>query len=153
MIETAKHFRETYAGDTRTSAGRTITTADIVNFAGVSGDFAQLHVDEEFARTTPYGGTIAHGLLTLVITTTLASAVRPFPAIASYGYDRLRFVAPVRPGDTLTVRVSTGELTLRDGGRATVALHYDTVNQRGETVLACTHLVLVDLEDERWTSS
>jgi acyl dehydratase len=153
MTETAEHFRATYAGDTRTTAGRTLTTADILNFAGVSGDFAPLHVDEEFARTTPYGGTIAHGLLTLVVTTTLASAVRPFPAIASYGYERLRFVAPVRPGDTVRVRVTTGELTPRAGSTATVGLGYETVNQRGETVLACTHLVLVDLEDERWTSS
>jgi acyl dehydratase len=145
MAELADQFEAAYSGQTRESLGRTITTADILSFAGVSGDFAQLHVNREFARTTEYERPIAHGLLTLVVSTTLASAARPFRALASYGYERVRFVAPVFPGDTLAVRVTVGAVSARDGGRGTVAVDYETVNQDGTTVMVCTHLLLVDL--------
>jgi acyl dehydratase len=142
-----ERFQQTYENTRWTTKGRTITTTDILGFAGVSGDFAELHVNEEFARATSYGHTIAHGLLTLTITTTLASSLHVIPGRASYGYDRIRFVAPVLPGDTLSVVVTVGGYRQRPDGLGTVALSYETVNQRQETVMVCSHVLLISLED------
>lgn len=145
--ELSVRFRKAYEGVSWETAGRTITTADILNFAGVSGDFARLHVDEEFAKSTVFGRTVAHGLLTLIVTTTLAAAVRAFPARASYGYEGLRFVAPVFPGDTVTARVTVGGYEPKADGNGLVGLYYETSNQHGRIVMVCTHVVLVNLED------
>ena len=142
MNDVEERFGSTFGGLTWTTGGRTITTTDVLNFAGVSGDFAQLHVNDTFASSTIYGTTIAHGLLTLVVTTTLTSAVRTFPARASYGYERLRFVRPVFPGDTLSARVTVGEYRPRADGQGLVEMAYETVNQHGKTVMVCKHLLL-----------
>ncbi|MFH1092130.1 MAG: MaoC/PaaZ C-terminal domain-containing protein, partial [Pseudomonadota bacterium] len=62
-----KYFEEFNIGDTYVTPSRTVTEADIVHFAGISGDFNQIHTDDEFAKKLPFKGRIAHGLLTLAI--------------------------------------------------------------------------------------
>lgn len=126
------------------STGRTMGEADVMQFAGVSGDFERLHTDAEFAGGTMYGQRIAHGLLTLSVTSTLAIPVRPFAALASYGYESIRFVRAVPFGDTVTVELSFGSLRPRNDGTAVVECRYHTFNQRGEIVMTAVHLMLVD---------
>ncbi len=85
-----------------TSRGRTITESDIVNFAGLSGDFVELHMNEEYAKRGPFGRRIAHGALIFSISTGLMMQMTTDheAIIAFYGVDKLRFVAPVFIGDT-----------------------------------------------------
>jgi len=76
---------------------------DMINrFADVTGDHQFIHVDESLAKLTPFGGTVAHGLLTLSLLPVMAYEVLPKPEgarmAANYGYNKVRFVAPVRAG-------------------------------------------------------
>jgi 3-hydroxybutyryl-CoA dehydratase len=99
---------------------KTITEADIVMFAGVSGDINAIHINEEFAATTAFKGRIAHGMLSAsVISATLANRL-PGPGTI-YLNQQLNFLAPVRPGDTVHATVTVREV----GERGRVAL--DTI--------------------------
>jgi len=90
---------------------KTITEADIVLFAGASGDNNAIHIDQEFAESTPYLGRIAHGMLTAsVISATLGNKL-PGPG-AVYMSQSLNFRAPVKPGDTVRATVSIKEIML-----------------------------------------
>ena len=73
-----KTFDEFKVGDEFTTASRTITEADVVNFAGLSGDFNPLHTDEEFGKSTPFKGRVAHGMLSVAIATGLANQLGIF---------------------------------------------------------------------------
>ncbi|MGH8021563.1 MAG: MaoC/PaaZ C-terminal domain-containing protein [Opitutaceae bacterium] len=93
-------FFEDYAvGESRTSAGRTLTEADIVMHAGQTGDFYPHHMDAEWCKTQDFKQRIAHGTLVFSIAAGQTAGVIN-PAAFSYGYDRLRFVRPVFIGDT-----------------------------------------------------
>ena len=80
--------------------GKTITDADIVMFAGVSGDTNPVHLDEEFAATTPFGGRIAHGMLTASLISTVLGTKLPGPGCI-YLSQSMKFLAPVRVGETV----------------------------------------------------
>ena len=123
---------------------RTITEADIVNFACLSGDFNPLHVDEEFAKNTIFGRRIAHGALTFAVMTGLWDmlGIIKGTTIAFYGVDKLRFIKPVYPGDTLRVKITVTEKKEKETG-GLVVLHNEVLNQRGEVVLACDVKLLV----------
>lgn len=73
-----KTFDEFKVGDEFSTASRTITEADVVNFAGLSGDFNPLHTDEEFGKSTPFKGRVAHGMLSVAIATGLANQLGIF---------------------------------------------------------------------------
>lgn len=124
--------------------GRTVTEADIVNFAGVSGDFYSLHTDEEFAARTIYGGRIAHGLLVVSIVTGLWFRLGIFDGtlIALYGIDRLRFIKPVRPGDTVRAKLTVLEKAEKEKG-GLVTIRNEVYNQRGELVAVFDAKVLM----------
>ncbi|MFM0349176.1 MaoC family dehydratase [Paraburkholderia sp. NPDC080076] len=93
---------------------KTITETDILFFAAASGDNNAVHINEEFARTTPFKGRIAHGMLTAsVISATLAGHL-PGPGTVYLGQN-LRFKAPVRPGDTVHATVAVKELQPEKG--------------------------------------
>lgn len=89
--------------------GKTITDADILMFAGVSGDTNPVHLNEEFAGGTPFRGRIAHGLLTASLISTAIGTRLPGPGCIYVG-QTLRFLAPVRAGDTVTARVTILEV-------------------------------------------
>ena len=131
------YYDDLAIGDRITSRGRTITETDLVIFSGLSGDYTQLHTDEEHAKTGPFGSRIAHGCLTLSIATGLefqlfgTGEVR---VLAFYGLDRVRFVKPVFIGDTLHVVVAVIGLDDKDETRGVVTFHEEICNQRGETV-------------------
>jgi 3-hydroxybutyryl-CoA dehydratase len=91
---------------------KTITEADIVMFAGVSGDNNAIHINEEFAASTPFGGRIAHGFLTASVISAAIAGRLPGPG-SIYLEQKMRFVAPVRPGDTVHASVTVTELGAR----------------------------------------
>lgn len=140
-------FAEIEVGDAIETAGRTITGADIANFAGVSGDFNSLHTDAERMAESSFGERIAHGALVFSVATGLLWQARDRPShvVALYGIDRLRFVSPVFVGDTIGVTAEVVEKEPREHPTASGIVRYDTTvsNQEGETVLSCELLSLV----------
>jgi 3-hydroxybutyryl-CoA dehydratase len=131
------YFEDYLIDQVRTSRGRTITEADIVNFAGLSGDFVELHVNEEYAKNGPFGRRIAHGALIFSISTGLmVQMTADHEAIVAFrGVDQLRFVAPVFIGDTIHVMKKTIEKHTKDGIRGLVAFETTVLNQDGKPVL------------------
>lgn len=91
------------------SFAKTITEADILLFAGASGDMNAVHINEQFAQTTPFKGRIAHGMLTASIISATIAGRLPGPGTIYLGQN-LRFKAPVRPGDTVHAEVTIKEL-------------------------------------------
>ncbi|MBN1424673.1 MaoC family dehydratase N-terminal domain-containing protein [Candidatus Fermentibacteria bacterium] len=115
---------------------RTISEADIVNFAGLSGDFNPLHMDEEFARTTPHGGRIAHGMLSAAVSSGLAALTGIFDGtvVALLEVDA-RFVGVVRAGDTVQLELEFGaKKKAPQGDSGLVVLKTTLRNQRSEVV-------------------
>ncbi|GAB3410902.1 MaoC family dehydratase [Flindersiella endophytica] len=145
MQTVARYFEDYGIGDERRTTGRTITEADIVLHAGQTGDWFPHHVDAEWCATQPFGRRIAHGTLILSIAVGM-TAGDINPLAFSYGYDRIRFVAPVHIGDTITVTASIA--ARRDHPRRTTQGFVDeqvtVVNQRGETVLSLVHVYLAE---------
>jgi 3-hydroxybutyryl-CoA dehydratase len=129
------YFEEFSLGQEFASRGRTITETDIVNFAGLSGDFVELHTNEEFAKQTPAGRRIAHGALIFSISTGLMTQMNLIndSVLAFYGVDKLRFTKPVFIGDTVRVAKKVTDL-LGKGERGVVTFETTILNQRGETV-------------------
>lgn len=120
-------------------------TADLIqDYARVSGDYHPLHVDEEYARRTPYGRLIAHGAMLVgfmsTASTLLSEAIEADigHSNVSLGYDRLRFVAPVFAGDTITTRIRITELQPM---KLRVICEEKCVNQQGETVAIGSHVM------------
>lgn len=132
-----KYFEELNIGDKFVSPGRTLTEADIVNFAAVSGDYNPLHTDEEFARRGVFGSRIAHGLLTLAIASGLISrtGILEGTTIAFLGSSQ-RFLAPVKPGDTLTLHTEVvNKKRALKPDRGIVTLKLTIVNQQATPVM------------------
>jgi acyl dehydratase len=130
-----RHFDEIEIGEEFLSPGRTVTEADIVMFAGLSGDYNVLHTDAEFMKTSIFGERIAHGLLGLSMSSGLLSrAMRPF-AIIAFMELRWKFKGPIKIGDTIKVRAKV--LTKKETSkpdRGVITLKREVVNQRGEVV-------------------
>ena len=123
---------------------RTITEADIVNFAGLSGDFHELHMSEEYAKRGLFGRRIAHGALVFSISTGLMIQMGASENIlAFYGLDKLRFVKPVFIGDTIRVKKRVLELVAKDDQRGVVAFETTVLNQNDEPVIVYIDRVLV----------
>jgi 3-hydroxybutyryl-CoA dehydratase len=125
---------------------KTVGETDIYLFAGISGDFAPNHVDEEYMKTTKYGRRIAHGaLLVGYMSQASTKMCSGLPGtIVSYGYDRIRFPSAVFIGDTVTV---TYEIAERDEAAGKAFSRVTCTNQRGEVVAAATHILKVVADD------
>ena len=130
-------------GSKRITLGRTITETDLVVHAGHTGDFFPHHMDAEWCKTQPFKQRIAHGTMVFSIGIGLtASEINP--EAFSKGYDRLRFVKPVFIGDTIHAEVSISEKSdSKKAGYGTVIEHVEIINQKGDVVLACDHILLV----------
>lgn len=115
---------------------RTVTEADIVLFAGISGDTNPVHINEEFASGTMFSGRIAHGMLTASLISTVIGTRLPGPG-AIYVSQTLRFKAPVRIGDTVTARATITDLVAekRRATIATVATVRNKIVLEGEAVV------------------
>ena len=143
MHERPRFFEDYAVGEVRVTHGRTITETDFVVHAGHTGDFFPHHTDAEAAKGTPFGQRIAHGTMTFAIGIGLtASEINPHAF--TYGYERLRFPKPVFIGDTIHTRLTVTQVSAdpkrADHGR--VVETCEVLNQRGEVVMACQHVLL-----------
>jgi len=141
-------FEDYQVGETLISPGRTVTEADVVNFAGLTGDWHPLHTDAEYAQTTPFGERIAHGMLTLCIGSALLFRLGQYAAlprsfIAFYGMDSVRFVGPVKLGDTIHNEMEITNLEEKDEKRGIIVARNTIKNQRGQEVVVYTTRALV----------
>lgn len=141
-----KWFEEFEVGMTVASPGRTVTEADIVNFAGLSGDYNQIHVDVEFSKEQPFGQRVAHGLLIMAIVSGLANQTGLIDrtVIAFREIDKWKFSKPVFIGDTIHVVLEVREtkaMPKLNGG--VVVLKVNTMNQRDEVVQRGEWVVLI----------
>ena len=142
-------FESIAEGETATTARRTVTEADVTNFAGVSGDFNHHHTDAERMASTEYGERIVHGAFVFSAMTGLLWQSRTpeqrDDVIAFYGVDTLRFAAPTYIGDTIHVETEVLEKAEREHPRANGTIRYGVavLDQNGETVLSCELLSLV----------
>lgn len=144
-MSTELWFEDYLVGQTRETLGRTITEADIVIHAGHTGDFYPHHMDAEHMKGTTFGQRIAHGTMTFAIGIGLTASIAN-PRAFTYGYDRLRFPKPVFIGDTIRTQIEV-VLVEPDDRRPThgrVVEACSVTNQRGETVLFCHHIILVE---------
>jgi oxepin-CoA hydrolase/3-oxo-5,6-dehydrosuberyl-CoA semialdehyde dehydrogenase len=140
-----KSLAELRPGDSVVAGPRPVTRADIAHFAEFTGDTFYAHTDEQAARANPlFGGIVAHGYLVVALAAGLFVAPEPGPVLANYGLENLRFLAPVKPGDELTVTLTAKQITPRvDADYGEVRWDTDVTNQRGESVAKYDVLTLV----------
>jgi acyl dehydratase len=134
------YFEDCRAGDQYISPGRTITETDIVMFAGFTGDWNAVHTDKEYAKAGIFEGRVAHGLLTLAVGSGLLSrqGVNPlFPksAICITGFDRIRFIAPVKIGDTIHLEGEIADMTATSDGKGIIHLKFSIKNHKKKRVV------------------
>jgi acyl dehydratase len=130
-----RYFEEIEVGEEYESPSRTVTEADIVIFAGLSGDYNILHTDAEFMKRSIFGERIAHGLLGLAIQSGLLTrSMQPYATLAFAGM-RWKFKGPIKIGDTIRVqaRVAAKKETSK-ADRGLVTLERRVLNQRDEVV-------------------
>jgi len=136
-------FEDYQLAEKRVTLGRTITETDFVVHAGHTGDFFPHHMDAAWCATQPFKQRIAHGTMVFSIGIGLtASEINP--EAMSKGYDKLRFVKPVFIGDTIHSEVTIADQS--DSKRpeyGSVTEHVEIINQHGEVVLVCDHLLVV----------
>ncbi len=147
-----KTFDELEVGDALVTARRTVTEADVVNFAGISGDFFYAHMDDIAARDSLFERRVAHGYFVLSAAAGLFVDPAPGPVLANYGLESLRFVKPVYPGDTIQATLTVKQKTAKEKkegqvAQGVVAWDVEVKNQNGELVAIYTILTLVRRED------
>ncbi|MFZ5969735.1 MAG: MaoC family dehydratase [Bacillota bacterium] len=128
-------------GDT-VSYTKTISESDVYLFAGITGDFSQMHMNEEFMKTTPYKTRIVHGVLTFALGSTASTLIQvqakaEIPSV-SYGYDRLRFIKPVFFGDTVTAKYTITEI---DEENLKSYAKVEVYNQKNELCVVAQHIL------------
>ncbi len=137
-------FDDLSLGDEWESPRRTVTEADVVNFAGISGDFNPIHVDHELAAEGPFRKPIAHGLLGLSIASGLTSNHPRVDTLAFLCILEWKFLQPIAFGDTIHVVSRVAALETRARGRRGVVTWFRRlVNQRGEALQEGTTQTLV----------
>ncbi|RMG45301.1 MAG: phenylacetic acid degradation bifunctional protein PaaZ [Acidobacteria bacterium] len=153
-----KHFEDLEIGEEILTHRRTITETDVVNFAGISGDFFYAHTDEIAARESMFERRVAHGYLVLSVAAGLFVDPAPGPVLANYGLEGLRFIKPVYIGDTIRARLTCKRKTPkppREGEprQGVVAWDVEVTNQDEEVVAAYTILTLVKCRSESPTEA
>jgi 3-hydroxybutyryl-CoA dehydratase len=129
------YFDDVEVGQQWESLGRTVTEADIVNFAGFSGDFNPIHMDHQFARSTPFRRPIAHGMCIFSMATGLGLYSPPMRTVAFLGIKEWQFKEPVYIGDTIRVRGMLLSKEVRSRGRrAVLTWQKQIVNQDSKVV-------------------
>ena len=141
----SKYFEDFEVGEQSKTAGRTITETDIVNFAGITGDWNEIHTNKELAERGPFKQRIAHGALVFSIATGLGVRLGQTAdtVIAFYGLDRLRFVKPTFIGDTIHVTQKVEAKSERDDRSGIITMLSEVINQREEVVVSYTAKVLL----------
>jgi acyl dehydratase len=130
-------WEEWEVGKSFTSAARTVTETDIVMFAGISGDYNPLHINEEYCKKTQFGTRIAHGPLVYAIAAGLLFQLHLYDdtLIAFLGFENLRFTKPVKIGDTIHAKVTVTEVTeTSKPDRGVMKRLLQVINQNGDVV-------------------
>jgi oxepin-CoA hydrolase/3-oxo-5,6-dehydrosuberyl-CoA semialdehyde dehydrogenase len=149
-----KHFEELNVGDTVTTARHTVTEADIVNFANVSGDHFYAHVDETSLEGTMFEGRVAHGYYILSKAAGLFVEPRKGPVLLNYGIDECRFTKPVYPGTTIGVKLTVVEKIAQerrepeDVAKGIVRYRVEVNDHEGDVVAVATILTMVKKLDQ-----
>lgn len=131
----APFFEDFEIGEEIITEGRTITRSDVVNFAGVSGDFEPLHLDKEFGEKTVFKENIAHGMCIMAVASgNIARTGILKNAVAFYGIDEWRFTKPLFFGDTIRVKVKVENKTDTKPDRGIVDLFLEIINQNDEVL-------------------
>jgi oxepin-CoA hydrolase / 3-oxo-5,6-dehydrosuberyl-CoA semialdehyde dehydrogenase len=143
-----KYFEELEIGETLHTHRRTVTESDVVNFAGVSGDFFYAHMDDIAAKDSIFERRVAHGYFVLSAAAGLFVDPAPGPVLANYGLEGLRFVKPVYIGDTIQARLTCKQKTAKEDRegeipQGVVSWDVEVTNQAGEPVAVYTILTLV----------
>ncbi|GAB4581183.1 MAG: MaoC/PaaZ C-terminal domain-containing protein [Anaerolineales bacterium] len=145
-IQRGLYFEDFTIGQTITTTARTITETDIVSFAGLSGDYNQIHTDAEYAKTTPFGQRISHGILTLSVVSGLAvqTGFMEGTIIAFREINEWKFSKPVFIGDTVhaTLEIIETKPMRRLGGGA-IVIKLNVFNQHHEVVMSGTWTALM----------
>lgn len=140
-------FVEDYSlGEKSVTGGKTVGHSDINAFAGLTLDFHPAHIDQVFAEAQ-FGNRMAHGMLTFSLVTGLACEynLRAF----SYGYDKVRFLRPVFPGDTISATSEVVGIDPRPSKpHGLVRKRYEGFNNSGELVFVCEHILAVERREE-----
>jgi acyl dehydratase len=147
MAFTASHlyFDDLAVGQEWESLGRTVTETDIVNFAGLSGDYNPIHVDHHFAQSTPFRRPIAHGVLVMAIGSGLGTNSPPVRTIAFLAVRDWQFKGLVFAGDTIRVRTKVLSKEVRGRGkRGEVVWLRTLLNQEGKVVQEGVTVTLVE---------
>ncbi len=131
-----KTIKDIKVGDTD-SFTKTVTEADVYNFAGVSGDFNPAHINEEYAKNTMFKGRIAHGVLSVSFISTVIGTLLPGPG-SIYLSQEVKFVKPVYFHDTITATVTVTEIIEE---KERIVLDTVCTNQKGEEVITGSVLV------------
>lgn len=145
-----RKFEDLTVGETRRSRGWLITEREIIDFATLY-DPQWFHLDAEIAKTSPFGGLIASGMQTLAISRRLDhDSSLDLDVYAGLGYDSLRLLAPVRPGDVLTLESTVLELLPSASGkpRGRVVAEFRLLNQRDEAVMEARGSFLVHCRND-----
>ena len=132
------YFEDFEVGMELTTPARTVTSADIVNFCCLSGDFNEVHANHEYAKTTPFGEPVAHGPLVYGIAGGLqyASGINDGTLLALLQIDKWRISAPTKHGDTIhMVQTVIDKKPTSKPDRGIVTLRREVRNQRGERVM------------------
>lgn len=140
------YFEEFELGQRITSSGRTITEADVVTFAGLSGDFNSIHTDAEYVKDTAFGQRVAHGLLIISIVSGLAvrTGIMEGTVLAFREIKNWKFGLPVFIGETIHVIMEvTGKKAMPRLGGGSILLSLDVRNQDDQTVMKGTWNVLI----------
>lgn len=137
-------FDELAVGDTFESGGRTVTQAEVSMFAGVSGDFNQIHMNHQLASEGPFRQPIAHGLLVLSIASGLGIYSPKTQTVAFLSIENWEFLKPVFFGDTIFVRNTVQALEPRSRGRrGIVTWTKQVLNQKGQVVQQGTTKIMI----------
>ena len=151
MSDEKSYLEDFKVGEKAFSPGRTVTEADIVMFAGISGDWNELHTNAEYMKNSPFGQRIAHGMLTLTIATGLGMRTRgrpPMEVLAFLGMDKVRFTTPVFIGDT--IRVESEVIKARPSkstpGAGILKFKNTVKNQRDEDVATWETALMVSMK-------
>jgi len=142
------YFEEFEIGDSWETAGRTLTEADLVNFAGISGDHYWFHMDAEKAADGPFGERVAHGALIFSIMTgqAIRLGILDETLIAYSGTEKMEFLAPTMIGDTIHTIREVSDKERRDDEKGVVEFTDKVFNQDDELVLRCINHAIVKTE-------
>lgn len=149
-----QHFEDLVVGHTVTTAKHTVTEADIVNFANVSGDHFYAHVDETSLDGTIFEGRVAHGYYLLSKAAGLFVDPKKGPVLLNYGIEQARFTKPVYPGTTIGVRLTVEDKIeqekrdTEDIRKGIVKFRVDMYDETGESVAVATILTMVKFRDQ-----